>query len=100
MWLAEFPLRQGEAWAWWLFLLSGITGFGSFLAYLGYGYFGTWHGMATLLLLPCFASGLYRTSGSLTAPRAASTLFVPAARTAWNTRYGLGRCVCWRWRPG
>src|SRR5262245_35080414 len=38
MWLAVFPLGHGEAWAWWLFVLSGTTGFASFLAYLGYGY--------------------------------------------------------------
>ena len=37
MWLAEFPLRHREGWAWWTLLLSGIVGFGSFLAYLGYG---------------------------------------------------------------
>jgi hypothetical protein len=30
LWLAEFPLRQGQAWAWWLFFVSGIVGFGSF----------------------------------------------------------------------
>ena len=43
MWLAEFPLRRKESWAWWLFAVSGIFGFGSFLAYLGYGYLDTWH---------------------------------------------------------
>ena len=32
MWLTEFPLRRGEAWAWWTFVVSGIFGFGSFLA--------------------------------------------------------------------
>src|SRR6185295_122540 len=41
MWLAEFPLRNHEAWAWWVFVVSGLSGFGSFLAYLGYGYFDT-----------------------------------------------------------
>ena len=46
MWLAEFPLRLGQAWAWWLFIVSGVSGFGSFLAYLGYGYLDTWHGVA------------------------------------------------------
>src|ERR1051325_7338290 len=46
MWLAEFPLRNGESWAWWTFAATGITGFGSFLAYLGYGYLDTWHGLA------------------------------------------------------
>jgi hypothetical protein len=91
MWMAEFPLRRGEAWAWWLFLLSGITGFGSFLAYLGYGYFDTWHGMATLLLLPCYALGLYRSSSTLVEPRAPSTLLTPAVRVPWRSRHGLGR---------
>ncbi|HEX6333108.1 MAG TPA: hypothetical protein VFZ78_02715 [Flavisolibacter sp.] len=60
MWLAEFPLRQGQAWAWWILLISGIIGFGSFLTYLGYGYLDEWHGVATLLLLPFFAVGMIR----------------------------------------
>jgi hypothetical protein len=33
-------------------------GFGSFLAYLGYGYLDSWHGVATLALLPVFVAGL------------------------------------------
>ncbi|OWK36943.1 hypothetical protein [Fimbriiglobus ruber] len=28
------------------------------LAYLGYGYFDSWHGAATLFLLPCFLTGM------------------------------------------
>src|SRR5262245_34028774 len=52
--LALFPLRRGEAWAWWLLLVSGTAGFASFLAYLGYGYLDTWHGIGTLLLLPVY----------------------------------------------
>ena len=67
-WLAEFPLKAGEAWAWWLFVLSGIVGFGSFLAYLGYRYLDTWHGVATLLLLPCFIYGLWRSRTLLRRP--------------------------------
>jgi hypothetical protein len=58
LWLVAFPLRQGFAWAWWAFLASGILGFGSFLSYLGYGYLDSWHGSATLALLPVFATGL------------------------------------------
>src|SRR5262249_17249671 len=58
LWLAEFPLRRGEAWAWWTFAASGGAGFLSFLAYLGYGYLDTWHGAATLTLLPMFFGGL------------------------------------------
>src|SRR6185436_17739267 len=61
LWLAEFPLRRGEPWAWWLFIVSGTTGFGSFLAYLGYGYLDSWHGAATLVLLPLFVLGLVQT---------------------------------------
>jgi hypothetical protein len=61
LWLAAFPLRQGFAWAWRAFLLSGVLGFGSFLAYLGYGYLDTWHGAATLVLLPVYAVGLVMT---------------------------------------
>ena len=58
--LSEFPLRSREAWAWWTFLFSGICGFASFLAYLRYGYLDTWHGIATLFLLPLFLAGLWR----------------------------------------
>lgn len=59
-WLAEFPLREGAAWAWWTFTMSGVCGFLSFLAYLGYGYLDTWHGVATMFLLPVFAGGIWR----------------------------------------
>jgi hypothetical protein len=58
LWLPAFPLRQGHAWAWWAFVASGALGFGSFLSYLGYGYFDSWHGMASLALLPVFVIGL------------------------------------------
>ncbi|MGE3317441.1 MAG: hypothetical protein AB7O26_20185 [Planctomycetaceae bacterium] len=57
-WLSEFPLKEGKPWAWWTLVASGVVGFGSFLTYLGYGYLDTWHGAATIVLLPCFASGL------------------------------------------
>ena len=33
LWLAAFPMRDGEPWAWWVFLISGVIGFASFLAY-------------------------------------------------------------------
>src|SRR5262245_20611820 len=56
--LALFPLRRGEAWAWWLFVVTGAAGFASFLAYLGYGYLDSWHGIGTLLLLPVFVIGV------------------------------------------
>jgi hypothetical protein len=71
LWLASFPLRQGQAWAWWAFVASGLLGFGSFLSYLGYGYFDSWHGIASLAVLPVFVVGLATS-------RAHATVRVPA----------------------
>jgi hypothetical protein len=59
-WLAEFPLRTRAAWAWWTVALSGVSGFASFLTYLGYGYLDRWHAVATACLLPVFVAGLWR----------------------------------------
>jgi hypothetical protein len=61
LWLALFPLRRRESWAWWALALSSLAGFLSFLTYLGYGYLDTWHGAATLALVPLFVVGLART---------------------------------------
>jgi hypothetical protein len=65
LWLQQFPLRRNEEWAWWAFLVSGVTGFASFLAYLGYGYLDTWHGTATLALLPIYIGGMALTRRKL-----------------------------------
>jgi hypothetical protein len=61
-WMAAVPLRERETWAWWTFVGSGVVGFGSFLAYLGYGYLDAWHAAATLALLPVFVAGVIRSS--------------------------------------
>ena len=58
LWLAAFPLREGLSWSWWALAVSGVIGFGSFLTYLSYGYLDSWHGTATLVLLPVFVIGL------------------------------------------
>src|SRR5207248_1951511 len=87
VWLVQSPLRRGEAWPWWVLVLSGIEGFGSFFAYLGYGYLDTWHGLATLALLPCFALGLVwsHPQGGV------QCLCRPAYWGPWPSRAGLGR---------
>jgi hypothetical protein len=91
LWLTEFPLRRGEAWAWWLILISGIVGFSSFLAYLGYGYFDSWHGTATLLLIPCFLYGIYRSHCMIRKPSDFRSLLRPSVQVSWLSRLGLGR---------
>jgi hypothetical protein len=92
LWLVANPLRRGQAWAWWTLAVTGVAGFGSFLAYLGYGYFDTWHGAATVALLPCFAVGLVRPGTSLAPPAGIRCLLRPGARVPWTSAHGLGRC--------
>lgn len=98
LWLAEFPLREGEAWAWWTLLASGVVGFGSFLSYLGYGYLDTWHAAATLLLLPCFSGGLWLSHRLLIPPaienppeRGWQAALKPAVSVPWFSVDGAGR---------
>src|SRR5262249_34219893 len=86
LWLA----RQKQPWAWWLFLLSGAVGFGSFVAYLGYGYLDTWHEVVTLSLLPCFLIGLVKQRVNQCGDGARS-LFRPSCRLSFSTSAGLGR---------
>jgi len=83
LWLIAFPLRERAVWAWWSILWSGLVGFGSFLAYVGYGYLDEWHGVATLALLPCFVVGIVRASRRRHRP--------PSVQPSWRTAHGLGR---------
>jgi MFS family permease len=91
LWLAEFPLKQRRAWAWWVFAISGGVGFASFLSYLGYGYFDSWHGVATMLLFPCFVFGLILSWKTLDRPRSIKTLLQSGVPIAFRTRFDIGR---------
>lgn len=94
LWMAEFPMRQGEAWSWWTLVFSGLTGFGSFLTYLGYGYLDTWHGAATLLLLPCFVGGLWLLRPQRPKPDFPWAFIVrPMGEVHWRTTAGMGRLL-------
>jgi hypothetical protein len=70
VWLAAFPMRARMAWSWWALVFSGGVGFFAFLTYLGQGYLDTWHGVATLFLLPVFLVGLLRSHPTSLSPRA------------------------------
>ncbi|CAN5480194.1 hypothetical protein BH11PLA2_BH11PLA2_53120 [soil metagenome] len=91
LWLAEFPLRQRAAWAWWAVLLSGVAGFASFLAYVVFGYLDLWHGAATLALLPCYVLGLIYSWGTLETPRGIRSLLIPGVRLLRGSCAGVGR---------
>lgn len=89
-WIVDGPLRQGRAWAWWMMLVSAIVGFASFLTYLWYGYLDTWHGLATLGLLPCFGIGLAQARRWIDG-EGISSLMRPSQFDSWRTAAGLGR---------
>ena len=93
LWLAEFPLREREAWAWWAILLSGAVGFASFLAYVGYGYLDLWHGVATLALLPCYILGLIFARTHLKPPAGVDSVFKHAPRSHWRSAHEMGQ-IC------
>lgn len=90
MWMAEFPLRHKQGWAWWAFLLSGLAGFASFLTYLGYSYLDTWHGVASLGLLPCWVIGLMRSYQTIQPPTLSQVWQQAHPRLEWRTRAGQG----------
>ncbi len=97
LWLALFPLKEGESWAWWTLVATNLTGFGSFLAYIGYGYLDTWHACATGALLPFSMFGLWKTRSLCVKPANFSRYSFPAR---WRTRAGLG-WLCWMgWGAG
>jgi fatty acid desaturase len=91
LWLVRSPLHQGQAWAWWLVLISGAIGFGSFFAYLGYGYLDTWHGLATLGLLSCFVLGLAQARRTLGGFKSPSYLLQPSLQWPTYAAARLGR---------
>lgn len=96
-WLALFPLREGESWAWWTLVVTNVVGFGSFLAYLGYGYLDTWHAWATALLLPVTVMGIWRTRRLCVRPPTWLTGWRP---TSWRSFETCGWLLWIGWALG
>jgi hypothetical protein len=85
LWLACGPMARGERWAWEALAASGAVGFASFLAYLGYGYLDTWHGVATVALAPLFVAGLTVSRSRIAwRPREQSWRAWPKWLTSWR----------------
>jgi hypothetical protein len=93
LWLVRFPLAEGRAWAWWLLAVGSGLGFLSFLSYLGTGYLDSWHGLATLVLLPLFVFGLAGARADLERPIAIRTLTDPGSRPPLGSRAWFGRVL-------
>jgi hypothetical protein len=93
LWLIRVPLARGEAWAWWTLAAAGTVGFGSFLSSLGTGYLDTWHGLATLGLLPLYVAGLLAARRSVRAPSAPRGLLAPGERPERWSRAWTGRAL-------
>ncbi len=92
LWLTEFPLNAGYPWAWWVLVGSGMLGFGSFLTYLTTGYLDTWHGLASLGLLPCFIIGLARSRQQLIRSSKRPS-WRPTILIDWHSHLGMGQ-IC------
>jgi hypothetical protein len=93
LWLTVFPLSRGEGWAWWVWMVSGVLGFSTFLAYIGYGYLDTWHGIGTLLLAPVFVAGMVLSRRVAGGPGSLRALFAAGGWRAPLDRLAAGRMV-------
>ena len=94
LWLAGFPMAARCLWAWQALVVSGGIGFLAFLTYLGKGYLDTWHGVATLFLIPVFAAGVWRSRPQAFRRDELSTPTIKCANqfALWGRRV-LGACA-------
>jgi hypothetical protein len=94
LWLATGPMSRGEWWVWELFATSGVVGFASFLAYLGYGYLDIWHAAATVVLAPLFVVGLVVSRNRITWKREEPRWCGwPLWMSSWRSRHSIGRVL-------
>jgi len=100
LWLAHGPLRRGEAWAWWAFLLSGYTGASSFLSYFLTQYIDVWHGLGTLGISLTITIGLALTYPTLKGSRNILSLWPPDAFADLFSAFGVGRLLFSTWAVG
>ena len=70
--------------------VGGTLGFLTFLSYLGTGYLDSWHGLATLVLLPLFVLGLARSRPRPSRSSGIRSLLTPGERPPTWSRAWLG----------
>lgn len=93
VWLTAFPLARGQQWAWWTWLVSGTLGFATFLAYLGYGYLDSWHGIGTLLMIPIYVVGMIRVRDRIGQPLSLACVRHDGGWLARRDRFTFGRLL-------
>jgi hypothetical protein len=94
LWLVAGPISMGKKYAWELLGASGVVGFASFLAYLGYGYLDTWHGAATGMLAPLFLAGILLTRTRVAWASEDTRWFArPHWLKSWRDRATVGRSM-------
>jgi hypothetical protein len=86
-WLTLGPLRRKEAWAWWALLFGNVATYGSFVTFVAYGYFNTWHAILVCIISVIGAAGLSLTYSSVDTKRFSSAFNNAAVDT-------------WLWHPG
>jgi hypothetical protein len=95
-WLAEFPLRNKEPWAWYVLLMSGMMGFANFMTYLGYGYLDTYHAGGTIALFPFYIGGMWYSRRSFInqkIPLDFKSLLESKTKRSLRSSYGIGYII-------
>lgn len=91
LWLVASPLRQNQAWSWWVLLITGLVGAASFFGYLAYGYLDYWHAAASTVLLGGQAIGLVRVWRMLPGRKGIDCLLKSCYHPPLASPAGLGR---------
>jgi hypothetical protein len=100
VWMANVLLREGAAWAWWAFLLSGYLGVSSFLGYFLTDYLDMWHGFGSIGLALTITLGLVLSFQMLVPPRGIKHIWPKDIFESLFSRFTIGRLILSIWAFG